>query len=286
MTTIQGTPSGDVLDGGPEDDAIFGFEGWDTLNGLGGADRLYGGEGNDRLNGGEGDDSLYGAAGHDTLAGGFGDDLLDGGAGVDWASFAASGVGIVANLTTGRAKGEGSDRLVRIERIDGSHHADRFVGSSGDNILYGNGGDDVISAGSGGDFLQGGEGRDILSGGAGRDAFIVLFFDEEDTSPVSHPDTIMDWSAQDSLYAGYAAGDNLNYAEAPTQARSLARAQAEAEAGDWGPYNDYVFLYNAATDTGYLLADNSGEPGYETGVILRGAGSAADMNWRHLVSDL
>ena len=46
----------------------------------------------------------------------------------------------------------------------------------------------------------------------------------------------------------------------------------------------HVFLYNSQTDTGYLLSDLNNDNRFETGVILTGAGSAADMNYRYIIN--
>ena len=58
MTTITGTDSAEVLEGGADADLILGLAGDDTLNGAEGNDTLDGGAGADSLNGGEGSDTV------------------------------------------------------------------------------------------------------------------------------------------------------------------------------------------------------------------------------------
>ncbi|HEY6610399.1 MAG TPA: calcium-binding protein [Pseudomonas sp.] len=83
MALINGTESGETLNGTNQADTINGLGGDDTLNGGNGADTLNGDAGNDTLNGGNGDDVLNGSSGDDILNGGNGADTLTGGTGDD-----------------------------------------------------------------------------------------------------------------------------------------------------------------------------------------------------------
>ncbi len=123
------------------------------------------------------DDALYGLDGDDKLVGGAGADLLDGGAGrdqVDYTKSAAITVNLVTNVNHG-GEAEG-DRLIGIETVIGSNHADSITGTDdllvGD-MLYGRGGDDVLIGGVGDDQLDGGSGNDVLRGGTGNDLYVV-----------------------------------------------------------------------------------------------------------------
>jgi Ca2+-binding RTX toxin-like protein len=128
---------------------VTGSSGADVLTGDGGANVLTGGGGNDRLRG---------QAGADTLAGGAGTDTAD------YAGFFPTNgrIGVVVNLGTGEAVGDGADSLTGIENVRGSRFNDRLVGSSRANSLQGL---------DGADFISGAAGRDVLGGGDGADTF-------------------------------------------------------------------------------------------------------------------
>jgi Ca2+-binding RTX toxin-like protein len=186
---VTGGSGNDSLEGGIGDDVLAGGAGddglWGDVDGGAGADVLQGGAGTDFLNGGDGDDVLDGGAeldelrgglGDDTLRGGDGDDVLDGGdrgvvadgAGSDLASYRNAAGAVIVSLAiqdvaqdTGAA---GLDRLVSIERLEGSGFGDLLTGSSSGDTLAGLGGDDV---------LDGGAGADSMSGGAGDDRFVL-----------------------------------------------------------------------------------------------------------------
>ena len=138
MANFPGTERGEILRGTREDDTIAGKGGNDTL---------------------------YGDAGNDHLIGGEGADHLDGGADFDQASYDDSPVGVAVNLSKGQGyfgTAEG-DTLVRIERVNGSAHADLLIGSDQDDTLYGSGGDDTLKGMGGADTLDGGDGIDTAS---------------------------------------------------------------------------------------------------------------------------
>ncbi|RJF86476.1 hypothetical protein D3874_05085 [Oleomonas cavernae] len=117
--------SQNTLNGDAGNDTLVGAEGRDTLNGGADDDYLTGRDNDDTLRGESGNDTLYGEAGNDTLMGGKGDDGIDGGSGVDVAVFsgdlgdyaiAANGDGSFT-VTDQRAGGDGSDRLLSVERL-------------------------------------------------------------------------------------------------------------------------------------------------------------------------
>jgi hypothetical protein len=80
------------------------------------------------------------------------------------------------------------------------------------------------------------------------------------------------------------AGTSANYREASTNATSIADAASQAESTFTNARIAHVFLYNAQTDTGYLLSDLNNDDRFESGVVLAGAGSAADMNYRYIIN--
>jgi Ca2+-binding RTX toxin-like protein len=125
--TLNGTPFGDLLVGGPSKD---------VLNGADGEDCLRGRAGNDRLNGGDDDDSLSGEAGSDRLSGGEGADTVSGGDGND----VISG----ANGNDRLGGGSGNDK------INGGQGLNTYSGGAGnDNIIASNGRRERIDCGTG-----------------------------------------------------------------------------------------------------------------------------------------
>jgi Ca2+-binding RTX toxin-like protein len=186
--TLRGAMGSDFLVGGPGADALKGGGGIGDLASYvvspravsvdlsagtargDGFDRLFGIEdvdgsmSDDLITGNVASNFLYGEGGDDTLSGGVGDrdglwggagnDTLDGGPGEDFASFFLSTVGVTANLTTGTATGEGTDRLTAIEDLAGSKHDDVFTGDAGANVFWSSLGDDRLDGGLGTDTVS------------------------------------------------------------------------------------------------------------------------------------
>jgi Ca2+-binding RTX toxin-like protein len=187
----------DPLLGTSGDDVIVGLGGSDVIRGRGGIDRICGNGGVDTLQGGRGDDRLQGGANDDTLLSEVGDDRFLGGSGndvVDYsqAYFTSKSDGLKVNLATGRAKGEGADRLAGVEGVKGSG--------------YGN---DVLTANDAGSMLDGGFGADILIGGASADILRAGATD-------SDPDTLEGKGGDDTLDFGGSGDDRLTYEHAPS----------------------------------------------------------------------
>jgi len=198
---LRGTPQRDVIWGGLGDDEIVASLGNDLVCGGPGSDLLHGGRGNDTVDGGPGsadivvgdlgDDHLFGGPGeadevagslgidiinggpgsHDLVHGDYGYDRVDGGSGgEDIASFAtdvasANGAGVWASLPAHKARGDGHDRLFRIEGLEGSAFRDLLIGDPRDNEIDGGPGDDKIFGGRGTNTLEGGQGKDSCKGG-------------------------------------------------------------------------------------------------------------------------
>ena len=176
-------------------------------NGLtGNADKniLDGGVGNDSLSGGAGADSLLGGVGNDAMLGGAGNDTMRGGDGVDLADFAAAGVDMSIDLTTGRATGDGTDLLFDIENILAGEGDDKLTGSAGANDLDGGAGIDSLNGGAGNDTLAGcffgaNGGRseiDTLVGGVGNDIFQLgyssgRFYDDANAANAGRTDYVL-----------------------------------------------------------------------------------------------
>jgi Ca2+-binding RTX toxin-like protein len=165
--TIIGTNRAEELKGTAKPDVIVGLGGADEIEGLGGndlicggpgSDALDGGRGNDRLSGGPGrdtiwadvgNDELFGDGGNDVLLGYLGDDAIAGGSGWDDAWFSEAPGSVNADLSTGRATGEGIDRLIGIEALTGSAFDDILVGDENANGFQGMEGEDSIDGGGG-----------------------------------------------------------------------------------------------------------------------------------------
>ena len=128
------------------------------------ANRIRAGDGDDTLTGLAGDDTLIGGAGDDWLTPGAGSDRAEGGAGSDMISFSDLARGVNANLAAGTATSGGdSDRLISVENVTGSAHADVITGDGGANRIRGLGDYDWLIGSGGGDSYDGGNGRDMIS---------------------------------------------------------------------------------------------------------------------------
>ena len=144
-----------------------------------GHDTLIGNDADNVLDSGAGNDSLAGGAGNDWLIPGWGNNSVDGGIGTDTVDYIVGASAFVSvNLALGIAHnqgGAGTDTLISIENVRGTHYADTIIGNDSANDLEGHQGDDNIDGGGGNDVLFGdvrtGElfGDDNLIGGAGDD---------------------------------------------------------------------------------------------------------------------
>lgn len=143
---IRGGAGGDIVEGGPGGDRLQGNGGSDFIDGGGGSDVLAGGGGaTDLLRGRGGNDRLFGGGGFDILIGDAGNELFDGGPGrVDLVTMVRARQGVTIDLSTGRASGEGSDRLRRVEDVEGTRFNDVLIGNRRQNFLVPLGGDDAI----------------------------------------------------------------------------------------------------------------------------------------------
>ena len=145
---IAGAGGNDILEGGAGRDRLNAGGGFDFLDGGGAADHLLGGSGStDLLRGRGGHDRLRGGGGFDILIGDSGDDLLHGGPGrVDLATFVRSESGVLVDLTNNRATGEGDDRVVAVEDVEGTRFNDVLIGNGAANFIVPLGGDDFVQA--------------------------------------------------------------------------------------------------------------------------------------------
>jgi Ca2+-binding RTX toxin-like protein len=161
--TIVGTDKADLLKGTNKVDVIVGLGGNDTIKGLGGKDRICGGPGNDKLYGGPsfdllwgdvGNDQLVGQGGYDDLWGNAGNDTLNGlGKGAGWAWYTDAPNAVNADLSTGQATGDGTDKLIGIVGLVGSDFNDTLIGDENANFFEGHEGDDTIDGGGNTDLV-------------------------------------------------------------------------------------------------------------------------------------
>ena len=150
-------------------DKIFGSRYNDNFKAKSGNDIIYGRNGNDRLYGENGNDHLYGENGNDILVGGNGNDVLVGGLGNDIAEFSSSANTIDLRTTAFQSTGDGRDRLISIEHVNGGGGNDRIIGNHANNCIRGQNGNDYIWGQNGNDHIYGNNGNDYLYGNAGDD---------------------------------------------------------------------------------------------------------------------
>jgi Ca2+-binding RTX toxin-like protein len=222
---ITGDDGEDHLDGGADLDAIDGAAGNDSMVGGGGIDIAFyskstagvtvdlaagkaeGGEGSDTLAGFE---VVFGSAYRDLLTGdeqvnyfvpGGGDDVVDGGAERDVIVF-GEGKAVNVDLAAGRASGEASDTLTRVEDVvasegskllgdarenylaadlSGNRDGERstIVGRGGNDALFGGSGPDILQGGPGDDGLDGQDNDDVVDGGSGQSDVVVYAYSRE-----------------------------------------------------------------------------------------------------------
>lgn len=221
--TIVGTKHDDHLVGTPRRDVIVARAGSDEVRARGGNDRIcttdrqgdyfdfvHGGGGADRVRAHDG--QMWGDAGDDLLIGGTGAD--------DYARYETARRGVTVNLDTGKATGQGHDRLRRITNVKGSDHADVLVGDDTENSLAGNRGRDAIYGGVGDDVIGGGPGNDDLAaglllglnGGPGDDS--IFGYAGSDYLYGGTGDDVLGGDGSDRNYAGFDTGDGGEGAEA------------------------------------------------------------------------
>jgi Ca2+-binding RTX toxin-like protein len=162
-----------AVQGGLGNDAIAGNGRFLDLNGNSGHDTITGGSVGNNLIGGPGNDTIVGRTGWDSIEPGGGNDTVDAGQGDDFVDFfwTARGNGVVVNLRTRRASGQGQDTIVGVESVLGTSFDDRLIGDGRVNGLSGLGGADALLGGGGADVLAAGlgSGNDRLWGGTGDD---------------------------------------------------------------------------------------------------------------------
>jgi Ca2+-binding RTX toxin-like protein len=160
VSYIQGGYGNDALRGGPGKDTVYGGPGRDRIYIAGdGDDYAEGQRGNDRIRtGGDVVDEVYLGVGDDVLVG-YNSSL----------KYARSRHPVVVNLTTGRATGEGTDRIAGVVELTGSGFGDRLIGTNSPERIHGLGGGDYIEARGGADYVSPDQGHDVVLAGPGAD---------------------------------------------------------------------------------------------------------------------
>ncbi len=156
-------------------------------------ENIIGSDGDDILRGDDGNNTIDGSLGNDWIMGGLGNDRLDGGLhffvpdpdsprsnGGDGISYASATANMVIDLSDGRATGQGTDTLLRIEHVAGAvQHTNTIIGNGAANTLEGGERNDTIQGEAGNDTIIGSSGKDVLRGGSGND-FIVKASNPDD----------------------------------------------------------------------------------------------------------
>jgi Ca2+-binding RTX toxin-like protein len=159
---VHGTDLADILGLFPRPGV---FDGADTMFGLGGNDEIWGGDGDDTLKGGGGADDLLGGSGIDTAS--YDDSTVGVAVDLEWEPPGDSRLEPIVSDHFWPGAGyfgtAAGDRLISIENVYGSQHADLLAGNGDSNTLWGSGGDDTLKGGGGADFLYGGSGIDTAS---------------------------------------------------------------------------------------------------------------------------
>ena len=164
-------------------------------------------------------------------------------------------------------------------------------GDGGNDTIYGQGRNDYIMGGAGNDSLIGDQGRDYLQGdfggdrlwgGADRDYFNFRTYDS--INAAGYNDTIMDWDVRYDYITTNVRGTGSNYGEYHTSSNDPLTIAGHIFNSSWQTTKDHVFAYNSDTDTGFLFSDTNHDNYFDNAVIIRGAGSASNMNWSDIIN--
>jgi Ca2+-binding RTX toxin-like protein len=152
---------------------LIGTRNSDELRGTAGADVIVGRAGFDKIVGGGGADLICSGGGADLIRAGAGADVVDGGRDFDRIGYERAKHGVKVNLPRGKATGQGHDRLLGIEGVQGSHFGDIVSGDGAAELIKGIAGNDKIFTGRGADFVVGGAGNDHLSDRFGSNTLLA-----------------------------------------------------------------------------------------------------------------
>lgn len=127
----------------------------------------------DRIIGNSSANTLKGGGGNDVLNGKLGNDRLIGGKGSDTAVFSSRDNNVDLRKKSRQQTGDGRDKLISIENVNGGSGRDTIIGNNRKNILNGENGNDQLFGGGGNDLLIGGKGKNEAWGEEGRDTFRI-----------------------------------------------------------------------------------------------------------------
>ena len=124
----------------------------------------YGSQKNDYLQGDSASENFWGYQGDDHIYAGGGDDWIHGGDDWDYVLFSNAGNKVNLNKRGWQKTGDGLDKLVSIEGIDGGGGDDWLIAHNKiDSDLVGGAGNDWLTAGKkGNDYMWGGKGIDVF----------------------------------------------------------------------------------------------------------------------------
>ena len=186
--------------------------------------------------------------------------------------------------TTNIFGGTGADTMFGSSNLDvffGGDQNDYLNGRNGNDYLFGDAGHDTLVGGQGRDYLQGGFGADSLTGGSEGDYFNFRAYDS--LNAAGYRDVIQDWDVRYDYITTNVAGTAANYGEYQTNSVNMDQIGAEIFNSSWRTTKDHVFAYNPSSDTGYLFSDLNADNYFDNAVIIRGAGSASDMNYSDII---
>ncbi len=257
IENILGSDFGDTLIGNGFGNMLAGGQGDDRLEGRGGDDVLSGGTGHDTLIGGAGEDILQGEEGDDHLAGGDGSDVLVGGAGQDFLRGDAE-AGPVASDTFSFALGDSG-----------------VAWWSADVILDWDAALDWIDMPVAATFSN------YYESWIYTETYIYGFWTW--TPGWWTPGWWSPWWGWVGSWwqPGWSYWTSGYWWYYPSAAYSIEEAANFANDHVWG--FTHFFTWNAWTNTGYLVSDLDGDGIFETGIVLEGAGSDADMDFSNIV---
>ena len=254
------------LTGGGGSDTITGNAGDDVLRGGSGPDMISGGPDDDEIDGGPGGDDIDGGEDDDELTGGGGSNMIDGGDGdADIASYLGSASARV-NLDMGTAdhfpmvptfdNRGGTDSLVGIENVEGSHGDDTIIGDDGPNLLRGLDGSDTINGGDGDDTI-------IPNRSAGpKGVANVADKDAPDNGTEDKSDTVDGGTGTDTLsYEGEDATVtvNLTTVDSDDESTLVQDDDSTTDVDESKPPRKAVTVaVSVATVTDYIIVENKG----------------------------
>ncbi|SPF81808.1 beta strand repeat-containing protein [Pseudoprimorskyibacter insulae] len=245
---------------------------------VGDDDEIFGTNDDNHFQGGNGDDSFHASTGNDTIDGGNDSDTvfyegLSTGVSINLSNTTSNGVtrGTAQKGATG-----GTDTLIEIENVHGSHHDDLIM-LDYSGYTFDRGGNDTVIGGAGDNRFNAGSGNDSYAGGSGTDE-ISYRDDGYDSAGAAAGGITVTMTGQNAgtIVDAWVGNDTISSIE-----RVLGSALADTMTGGagndffWGDDGDDVLSGGTGQDT--LLGGNGNDslnPGNSDNfnVIVAGAG--------------